>query len=207
MLPITVSARVTDIYRAYWAQALLSILGDHVAHYAPTALQIRNPHNLAKDMKDEAVIYDTIYEYANFLRDWKCTQTTFFACVSKLSWALVDKGYWHREDGDILEAWLSDLSMIGYEPPPMSGGDRSKVSCRPAALNDVTFVLHPHEHNTSFFHTTEKLAMTDSSIAASRQAVSEFVSAQVCHARHIHYLGNDHAPIVGILQHPTRCGH
>jgi hypothetical protein len=147
-----------------------------VAHYAPTALQIRNPHNLAKDMKDEAVIYDTIYEYANFLRDWKCTQTTFFACVSKLSWALVDKGYWHREDGDILEAWLSDLSMIGYEPPPMSGGDRSKASCRPAALNDVTFVLHPHEHNTSFFHTTEKLAVTDSSIAASKQAVSEFVS-------------------------------
>ena len=74
MLPISVSARVTDIYRAYWAQALMTMLGDSVGHYSPTALQIRNPHNLAKDMKDEALIYDTIYEYANFLRQWQCNE-------------------------------------------------------------------------------------------------------------------------------------
>lgn len=71
-LPISVSARVTDIYRSYWAQALLGLLGDSVGHYSPTAVQIRNAHNLAKDMRDEGAIYDTIYDYAKLVGQWVC---------------------------------------------------------------------------------------------------------------------------------------
>ncbi len=76
VLPVSVSMRATDIYRAYWAQSLLALVGESVALYPPTARHARNAHSLTADLKEEAIIYSTVYEYAKFLRQWKCSQVS-----------------------------------------------------------------------------------------------------------------------------------
>ena len=85
LLPISVSARVTDIYRAYWAQALLGLLGESVSIFPPTARHVRNVHSLTADLKEESVIYNTVFEYAKFLRQWKCSQVRKFLKLFKCS--------------------------------------------------------------------------------------------------------------------------
>lgn len=73
-LPVSVSMRATDIYRAYWAQSLLGLIGESVGYYPPTAKHVRNSHSLTADLKEESIIYSTIYNYAKFLRQFKCSQ-------------------------------------------------------------------------------------------------------------------------------------
>lgn len=56
-LPTTVTPRVTDILRSYVATAILQKFGLGVGITAPTAIQVRNQHNLLKDFADEMPLY------------------------------------------------------------------------------------------------------------------------------------------------------
>ena len=71
-----------------------------------------------------------------------------------------------------MDAWLADLEKIDYKPPQV----QSEPTCVPATVSRIDFIYHPVEHNTSFFHTVEKLPVTDGSLAFSRQAVISFAS-------------------------------
>ena len=50
---------------------------------------------------------------------------------------------------------------------------QSNPICLPT--NNLDFILFPEEHNTTFFHSVDKLPMVDGSIAASRHLVAEYV--------------------------------
>lgn len=56
-LPTTVTPRVTDILRSYVATAILQKFGLGVGITSPTAVQVRNQHNLLKDFTDELPLY------------------------------------------------------------------------------------------------------------------------------------------------------
>lgn len=56
-LPCHVSFRMTDIWRSFVAQATLWAHGYRVAFHTSTAKQIRNPHDLMEDFKQEIVGY------------------------------------------------------------------------------------------------------------------------------------------------------
>ena len=50
-LPVSVAFRVTDIWRSYFAQKLIHLIGNNVAFYPVNAVQNRNPHNYLNDFK------------------------------------------------------------------------------------------------------------------------------------------------------------
>ena len=50
-LPNTVSIRVTDIWRSYWAQRLIWLLNGTITFNGPSAYQLRSPHSYLKDFK------------------------------------------------------------------------------------------------------------------------------------------------------------
>jgi hypothetical protein len=56
-LPCHVSFRMTDIWRSFVAQAALWVHGGRLAFHPSTVKQIRNPHDLMRDFRDEVVGY------------------------------------------------------------------------------------------------------------------------------------------------------
>lgn len=56
-LPCHVSFRMTDIWRSFVAQAALWVHGGQIAFHPSTVKQIRNPHDLMRDFRDEVVGY------------------------------------------------------------------------------------------------------------------------------------------------------
>ena len=53
LLPATLSDRACDIYRSYWAQALLWLVGGHLGFYPPNVMHVRNKHSFLRDLADE----------------------------------------------------------------------------------------------------------------------------------------------------------
>jgi len=69
-LPSTVSFRFTDILRSFVAQYGIWKMNSVVAFESPTANQIRNIHDILKDLKDECIVYNSFYKIINILE--KC---------------------------------------------------------------------------------------------------------------------------------------
>jgi hypothetical protein len=76
-LPKTVSFRLTDIWRSYWAQRLLWLLNGTVGFRGPSAFQFRNSHSYLKDFYEEEKMYAKTNELVEFLNDWKCSKVDF----------------------------------------------------------------------------------------------------------------------------------
>ena len=57
LLPSTVSGRVSDIWRAYFAERLFVDLDLAVVFTPPVVTQVRNAHNYLSDMEAEQALY------------------------------------------------------------------------------------------------------------------------------------------------------
>lgn len=66
-LPVTVNFRYTDILRGIVAQFILWKRNKTVIFTAPTAIQLRNKHDLYADFKDEIQMYSTVETVVNEL--------------------------------------------------------------------------------------------------------------------------------------------
>ncbi len=146
ILPTSVSDRTTDIFRSYWAQRLLGLLGENVAFVAPCSKQARNPHSHLSDAKEETAIYHSMGQLVRFLRSWTCDKMFFFDCASQLSRDMASLGFWTRRDADLVDAWISDLAQVGYAPPTLKNID----TCLSKKPNPV--VLYPDEQPTVLPH-------------------------------------------------------
>ena len=116
-LPITVSFRLTDIWRSYWAQRLLWLLNGTVSFYGPNAVQFRNSHSYLKDFEEEQDMYLKTEKLVKFLYEWRCRKNKFYACVLDLSYQMALKQFWKTEEVDSIKNWLNDLNKIGYQEP------------------------------------------------------------------------------------------
>ena len=116
-LPTTVSFRLTDIWRSYWAQRLLWLLDDSVTFLGPNAHQIRNAHSYLKDFEDEKSMYSQTEALVEFLFEWRCHKDRFFDCVIDLSQQMSDRQCWGEEEVGKIKHWLRDLKAIGYIEP------------------------------------------------------------------------------------------
>lgn len=154
----SVSDRVVDIYRSYWAQRLLWLVGGEVMFAPPMAFQVRNPHSDLADANDESVLYRDVERYISVLSQWECDKETqlMFDCVAKLSRHLVSEGYWNSRDADMVDAWLSDLSSIGYVPPPLSSaiGSGTNTCLSDTSKRHHRIVFYPVEQNTTLPHSS-----------------------------------------------------
>lgn len=153
----SVSDRVVDIYRSYWAQRLLWLVGYGVTFAPPMSFQVRNLHSDLADASAESVLYRDVGRYITALDRWECDEDTdfMFDCVSKLSRHLVTEGFWTSRDADMVDAWLSDLSSIGYVPPPLSSARSRTETCLSDRSKHRRMVFYPVEQNTSLPHTSD----------------------------------------------------
>jgi len=152
----SVSDRVIDIYRSYWMQRLLWLVGGEVMFVPPMAYQVRNLHSDLADAHDESVLYRDVGQYISALNRWECDSETefMFDCISKLSRHLVTEGFWTSRDADMVDAWLSDLSSIGYVPPPLPSTGSGIETCLSDKSKRRRVVFYPVEQNTTLPHTT-----------------------------------------------------
>ncbi len=107
-LPSTVGSRFADILRGYVAQRLLWQHGLHTGFLPACLRQLRNPHDLMTDFREETEVFLQVRETVQVLENIPCTA----ACPSE-SLPLVYREF-HRlgivSNGELLrlEAWLAD---------------------------------------------------------------------------------------------------
>ena len=152
LLPTTVTFRVCDIWRGYWAQRLLWDVGTHLSFFPPNAVQFRNAHDYLSDFKEEKMVYYESGRLIEFLNKWKSDKPDFFSRVLDLSVALAENGFWGINDALLTKAWLTDLVSIGYEMPNI------KIAPRPCIkVISEEIELHSKEKPSSYLRAGEEL--------------------------------------------------
>ncbi|XP_021965552.1 uncharacterized protein LOC110860763 [Folsomia candida] len=119
LLPTTVTFRVTDIWRGYWAQRLLWEIGGTLAFLPPRTTQIRNNHTYLKDFVEEDQMYKESSNFAKLLTEWKCHEDSLYSCILSVTKVMVDAGLISDADLTLTHAWLDDLISIGYDLPDL----------------------------------------------------------------------------------------
>lgn len=112
--PTTISWRAADIWRSYIATIILQANSAGVVFTGPLVTQIRNPHDLLVDFKEEI---DCYLDAENI---WQCLlEIESLSIVGQISDALlkvyehlVENGFIPKKEIMILEAWLSDINGI-----------------------------------------------------------------------------------------------
>ncbi|CAH1773338.1 unnamed protein product [Owenia fusiformis] len=120
MLPMTLTLRVTDIWRSYFTQTLLWLIDGHLSYMPPNCYQFRNYHSYILDAQDEGKLYNQASELITFLSTWKCKSNSLSMCMQILADAMAHKGFWETADVKQVGAWLQDLVTIGYKFPAIT---------------------------------------------------------------------------------------
>lgn len=119
-LPITVTPRVTDIWRSYITQRLLWEMGGSMAFTSPMVTQYRNPHSYQKDFDDELDVYVKVTPLLRRLASWTSAPgASLSEAYLSLLQALVDAGILLQKDVHFGQLWVADLTAAGYEWPPI----------------------------------------------------------------------------------------
>lgn len=120
-IPGSVTFRVSDIWRSYWAQRLLWEVGGVVSFLPAMVYQERNAHNYLKDFTEEDQLYKQAGELVKFLNAWKPNPkyTQFVDVILQLSTEMAQQGFWGKTDVDLVRAWCSQLQSLGYQFPPL----------------------------------------------------------------------------------------
>lgn len=119
IVPVTTTMRVCDIYRGYWVQRLLWDLGEELLFLPATADQIRNPHDLYKDFLEEQDLFLKIDDLMDLLDAWNPPIQDLYGRMSHLAHLMADKKFWGKRDAELMDAWIEDLTRIGYTPPAL----------------------------------------------------------------------------------------
>lgn len=120
LMPCSISLRVADIWRGYWAQRLLWDLNGQLCFTHATAYQDRNEHDLLIDFKDELDLYLKVDRLLAVLGAWKSDKPTLQERMLNLIEYLVSEKFIAHNDLELTKAWLEDLSTIGYKFPSVN---------------------------------------------------------------------------------------
>lgn len=115
MIPTTTSFRVCDIWRGYIVQRLLWDLDLRLCFTSPTAVQERNQHNLFKDYCDEQDLYLKSGSLIQFLINWRSESINFKERMENLIRELVAAEYLKNDEIAVIQAWIRDLTNLGYK--------------------------------------------------------------------------------------------
>ena len=119
-LPITVSGRVTDIWRSYIAQRLFWDVGLQLGFIArPLVVQDRNMHSNIGDLGSEWDIYMKSKQMLDFLGHWEGKGKTIVERTEELWVALYERQYVELHDVELVQLWLQSLVDIGYLFPDL----------------------------------------------------------------------------------------
>jgi hypothetical protein len=118
-LPQSVTFRLTDIWRSYWAQRLMWLLNGTVTFNGPNAYQLRNSHSYLNDYYEEKEMYLKTENLIKFLFEWQCNKEKFYDCVLNLSKEMAKRDFWSYDEVVSIKYWLQDLDHIGYIEPKL----------------------------------------------------------------------------------------
>ena len=117
-LPITVSGRVTDIWRSFIAQRLFWDVGLQFGFIArPLVVQDRNVHSNIGDLGSEWDLYIKGKPLMEFLQNWKGKGRTIVERTEELWIALYERQYVELRDVELVQLWLQTLIDIEYQFP------------------------------------------------------------------------------------------
>ncbi len=119
LLPVTVHGRVSDIWRSYFAQRLMSDLSQplRLIFHPPVVVQYRNDHNYLADFDSEGPLYKESLKLVQQLDTWASCLPSLPGRIEELWIMLYEHGYIAERDVLLLQAWLQSLLLVGYKFP------------------------------------------------------------------------------------------
>lgn len=118
-LPVTVTGRVSDIWRSYIAQRVMWDIDRYLIFSSPIVKQCRNAHNYLKDFQDELDLYTKTDLLIGILDsiDFTTTKKSIPSYLVKVYKTLVKNGILENRDFVALTSYVKDLERIGYRFP------------------------------------------------------------------------------------------
>ena len=111
-IPHTVSMRVSDIWRGYFAQKLIWDLGARLVFSGPSAVQERNEHSLINDFFLEQQMYLQVSRLVKYLKEWQSLSSNPSENMRFLYTNLIQEAYLEKDELVLLNAWLRDLEKV-----------------------------------------------------------------------------------------------
>ena len=129
LLPVTVTGRVSDIWRSYFAQRLFWDCGLQVGFTErPLVVHDRSEHSNLGDLDAERDLYMKSEHLVKFLGSWKGKTKTLVKRIEELWIALYEHQYIELEDVTLVQYWLESLLQVGYMFPELN------AECAPVPL-------------------------------------------------------------------------
>ena len=120
-LPISVTGRVSDIWRSYIAKRLFWDAGLKMGFLPrPLVVQDRNVHSNIADLEAESDLYMKSKHLVEFLGEWEGKGKTMVERIEELWIEMYERTYIEYDDVILLQLWLQSLIAIGYKFPPVS---------------------------------------------------------------------------------------
>jgi len=116
-LPVTVHGRVSDIWRGYIFQRLAADCKISLLFSAPMVSQYRNAHNYLADFDSEDHLYKRSGKLLEQITAWKPDSKTLPGMLEELYIFLYEHGYLNIKDVELIQWWIKELIIIGYEFP------------------------------------------------------------------------------------------
>lgn len=115
-LPSSVSMRVSDIWRGYYAQKLIQLLNLSLAFSGPSAMQERNNHDLLNDFSLEDDLYLKSGQLIKFLSKWNLVGSgNNLNTMERLFQDLIDNNFLKHSELALCKAWLRDFERISTQ--------------------------------------------------------------------------------------------
>lgn len=125
LLPGTVTGRVSDIWRSYFAQCIFADTELRLVFAPPKIHQFRNEHNNLGDLNAEQDLYNKAGELITYLSSWTSSETSLTKRLEHLYIGLYEHGYVELEDVTRAQFWLGVLIEFGYQFPSFKGRHRN----------------------------------------------------------------------------------
>jgi hypothetical protein len=135
-LPTTVTFRYTDILRGFVALYQLWKSGKTIKFTGPSAYQIRNEHDLAKDYESEVPMYNTAERVIELL------ESNRDANLSDVYRILADDGIVEKSEIEVVEEWMRLINLFQAKAHASEG----RPSLPEAIEEHRNSVLEPQAH-------------------------------------------------------------
>ncbi len=137
-LPVTVTGRVSDIWRSYFAQAVFSKLNMGIAFLPrPLVVQERNPHDIMGDLVAEQDLYLKTDALIDRMQQFAKSNQTFINVEDMIESAYIwfyEHGFIDIDDVYHVQRWIKALANVGYRFPNLpnqksSGNIKEMAQC------------------------------------------------------------------------------
>ncbi|EYC01575.1 hypothetical protein Y032_0106g3764 [Ancylostoma ceylanicum] len=115
--PATLPAKVTEIWRSYFIQKLLHMIGERVGFYpVGNSYSREDTHSSTNDWISDREGERT-GELVRFLDAWECPHRKIINCTMLLATELSKRNFWKTLDVKAVQLWINDLQNLGCEFP------------------------------------------------------------------------------------------